>query len=40
MDSRIYEIWLSLACTPDSSTFAKLLDSFDSAEEIYNASEK
>ena len=40
MDRRIYEIWLSLACTPDSPTFAKLLESYNSAEEIYSADEK
>ena len=40
MDSRVYEIWLSLACTPDTATFARLLESFDSAVEIYEASEK
>ncbi len=40
MDARIYEIWLSLACTPDTSTFAKLTESFDTAEDVYNASEK
>lgn len=40
MDKKVYEIWLSLACTPDTATFPHLLESFDSAEEIYNASER
>jgi len=40
MDRRVYEIWLSLACTPDTSTFPKLLKAFSSAEEVYNAEEK
>ncbi|MBR7117726.1 MAG: DNA-processing protein DprA [Clostridia bacterium] len=39
MDKRIYEIWLSLACTPDTATFPKLLERFGSAEEIYNATD-
>ena len=40
MDAKVYEIWLSLACTPDTATFSRLTDSFDSAEEVYNATEK
>ena len=32
-----YWIWLSLACTPGSQTFASLLGKFDTAREIYNA---
>ena len=40
MDSLIYSIWLSLACTPDTPTFAKLIESFDNAEEIYAASDR
>ncbi len=40
MDNLVYWIWLSLACTPDSATFAKLLGSYDNAEDIYNASER
>ena len=40
MDRKIYEIWLSLACTPDTATFSRLTDSFDSAEDVYNATEK
>ena len=40
MNRIVYWIWLSLACTPDSPTFARLLGSFDGAEEIYNATDK
>ncbi len=40
MDRLVYWIWLSLACTPDSPTFARLLDSFDGAEDIYNATDR
>lgn len=36
----MYQIWLSLACTPDTATFPRLIESFDSAEEIYEATEK
>lgn len=39
MNSLVYWIWLSLACSPGSPTFAKLLESFDNAEDIYNADE-
>lgn len=39
MNELVYWIWLSLACTPGSPTFHSLLDSFDDAEEIYNATE-
>lgn len=35
MDERIYWIWLSLACTPGSSTFKKLLSKHSDAKEIY-----
>lgn len=37
MNKLVYWIWLSLACTPDTPTFSKLLQSFDTAEEVYNA---
>ena len=37
MDKLVYWIWLSLACTPGSSTFSSLLQRFSDAEEIYNA---
>lgn len=40
MDAKVYEIWLSLACTPDTATFSRLTESFDSAEDVYNATEK
>lgn len=39
MDDLIYWIWLSQACTPDTSTFPKLIEKFGSAIEIYNAEE-
>ena len=37
MEELIYWIWLSLACTPGSQTFASLLGKFDTAKEIYDA---
>ena len=40
MDSLVYWIWLSLACTPDTSTFHKLIDSYDDAREIYDAPDR
>ena len=39
MDKLLYWIWLSLACTPGSSTFSSLLSKFVDAEEIYRADE-
>ena len=39
MDKVLYWIWLSLACTPGSSTFSSLLSKFADAEEIYRADE-
>ncbi len=33
----LYNVWLSLACTPGLETFKKLLDKFQTAENIYNA---
>ena len=40
MDNLVYWIWLSLACTPDSSTFSKLIAKFDDAKDIYDASDR
>jgi len=40
MDNRVYWLWLSCACTPDSSTFAKLIDKFGDAKAIYEASDR
>lgn len=40
MDNLIYWIWLSLACTPDSTTFSKLIKKFDNAKEIYDATDR
>ncbi len=37
MQELIYWIWLSLACTPGSQTFASLLGKFDTAKEVYDA---
>ena len=39
MGNLLYWIWLSLACTPGSHTFASLITKFSSAEEIYEADE-
>ena len=40
MDNLVYWIWLSLACTPDSTTFSKLIAKFDDAKDIYNATDR
>ena len=40
MDNLVYWIWLSLACTPDSSTFAKLIAKFDDAKAVYDAGDR
>ena len=40
MNNLVYWIWLSLACTPDSATFPRLLESFDGAEEIWGATDR
>ena len=40
MNKTVYWIWLSLCCTPDSATFPKLLEKFNDAEEIFNATDK
>ena len=37
MQNLVYWIWLSLACTPCTATFPRLIEKFDSAEAIYNA---
>lgn len=37
MSKLLYTIWLSLACTPGSETFAKLNNRFLSSEDVYNA---
>ena len=39
MDDKLYWIWLSMACTPGSSTFGKLLEKFEDAKDIYEASD-
>ena len=40
MNSLVYWIWLSLACTPDSSTFSKLINKFGDAKDIYDATDR
>jgi len=39
MRRELYWIWLSMACTPGSSTFGKLLEKFEDAKDIYEASD-
>ncbi len=39
MDNSIYWIWLSLAVTPGSDTFRKLINKFGNPEAIFNADE-
>ena len=40
MDNLVYWIWLSLACTPDSVTFSKLIAKYDDAKSIYDATDR
>ena len=40
MDNLVYWIWLSLSCTPDTNTFAKLMSKYSDAKEIYDATDK
>ncbi len=40
MDNTVYWIWLSLACTPGTATFPKLIDKFGNAKNVYDASIK
>ena len=40
MDNLVYWIWLSLACTPDTVTFAKLIKKYDDAKTIYDATDR
>lgn len=40
MEDMIYWIWLSLACTPGSTTFGKLIREFSTAREIYEAEDR
>ena len=39
MDNCVHLFWLSLACTPGSKTFAKLLTKFTSPREVYDCDE-
>ena len=40
MDNLVYWIWLSLACTPDTNTFAKLMGKYSDAKEVYDANDR
>ena len=40
MKELLYNVWLSLACTPGLATFSKLLARFKTAEEIYFADDE
>ena len=40
MNELVYWIWLSLCCTPDTSTFSKLIYSFTDPKEIFEAEDK
>lgn len=40
MDNLVYWIWLSLACTPDSTTFSKLINKYEDAKDIYDATDR
>ena len=40
MNELLYWIWLSLCCRPDSATFPSLLKKFNSAKEVYDASDR
>lgn len=40
MKDIVYWIWLSLCCTPDTSTFPKLISKFSDAQSIYEATDR
>lgn len=40
MNELVYWIWLSLCCSPDTSTFSKLIYDFTDPKEIFEAEEK
>lgn len=40
MENLVYWIWLSLACTPDTNTFAKLMSKYSDAKEVYDANDR
>ena len=40
MSNTVYWIWLSLACTPGTATFPRLIEKFGNAKNIYDADEK
>ena len=37
MNDKVYWIWLSLACTPGTATFPRLIEQYKNAKEIYDA---
>ena len=37
MEDLVYWIWLSLACTPDTATFPRLIEEFGDAKTVYNS---
>ena len=40
MNELVYWIWLSLCCRPDTSTFSSLLKKFNSAKEVFDATDR
>ena len=40
MDNTVYWIWLSLACTPGTATFPRLIEKLGNAKNIYDADVK
>lgn len=40
MDEQVLWLWLSLSCSPDSTTFSKLISELKTPKEIYEADEK
>ena len=40
MDNLVYWIWLSLACTPDSVTFSKLMSKYNDAKDVFDATDR
>ena len=40
MNNLVYWIWLSLACTPDSTTFSKLISKYSDAKAVFEATDR
>ena len=40
MSELVYWMWLSLCCRPDSATFPSLLKKFNTAKEVFEATDK